>query len=73
MQTFVNLTPEIPVNNRTTKINHTDTLDRIGTIAVKIALNPIEYAITFLPPSHSDNVPPGNVVTRYPQKNAPNK
>lgn len=56
-----------------TKINQTETLDNTGTMAVKMALSAIEYVTTSLPPSHSDNVPPGNVVTRYPQKKAPNR
>lgn len=47
-----------------TNINQTEMLENIGTMAVKNALNAIEYVTTSLPPSHSDNVPPGNVVKR---------
>lgn len=67
------LTAKMPVAVRIAKTAQKEMLAAAGVKAVKIALKAIVYPTIARPPIHSANRPPGNDVTRYPQKYEPNK
>lgn len=62
------LTAKMPVAVRIAKTAQKEMLAAAGVKTVKIALKSIVYPTIARPPIHSASNPPGNDVTRYPQK-----